>query len=146
MTALMIAWLAATAGLLVWLALVGAVWRTGVATEGSTHPALPRAAMHVVFVTAVESGVVVDGLLDIGRSSIGVPTTWLFRTPHDAVRRDELLAILARWALQGDAVTVVLDDLHRPRPTVVLSGDDATVRVSVGGVLSRFGDDLAGRA
>lgn len=83
-------------------------------------PAAIDATLTVLFVAADENTVTVDGLLEVDGSPIGIPTTWSFLTPHDAMFRAGAINLLGRWRDEGAEVEADLSlTVGRP-PSVAL--------------------------
>ena len=105
---------------------------------------MPRATFRVLFVEVTERGFVVDGLLEIERSTIGVPTTWTLEPPRSELFSSVTLSLLERWSDEGGDVAMDLSKLHGPHPSVALSYDDSLVRLPVLDLAPRAGGPVEG--
>jgi hypothetical protein len=142
MTGIALAWILGTVGLLVWALAVSVLWHAdGGPPPPVLHPSVPRATLRLLFVEVTDRGFVIDGLLDIEGSPIGVPTTWTLEPPHSDLFSAATLDLLERWSDDGDDVTMDLSKLHGPRPSIALSRDDSLVRLPVLALSPRTGND-----
>ena len=143
MSGVALAWILGTVGLLVWALVVSVLWHADAAPPPRPvlHPSVPRATIRLLFVEVTELGFVVDGLLDIEGSPIGVPTTWTLEPPHSDLFSAVTLDLLERWSDDGDDVTMDLSKLHGPRPSIALSRDDSLVRLPVLALSPHTGND-----
>jgi hypothetical protein len=83
-------------------------------------PAAVDATLTVLFVAADEGTVTVDGLLEVDGSPIGIPTTWSFLTPDDALFRAGAISLLGRWRDEGAEVEADLSNTVARPPSVAL--------------------------
>jgi len=88
------------------------------------------ASMQIVFVSPHETEVVIDGLLDLEQSPVGIPTTWSFSVPENAVLALATLQTLQRWADDGAPVSLDLSKVSGTHPSVGFARDDVLVRLS----------------
>ena len=142
MSGVALVWILGTVGLLAWSLLVSVLWHVdGAPPRPVMHPSVPRATIRVLFVEVTDLGFVVDGLLDIEGSPIGVPTTWTLEPPHSDFFSAATLDLLERWSDDGDDVTMDLSRLHGPHPSVAMSRADSLVRLPVLALSPHTGND-----
>lgn len=89
-----------------------------------------RASMRIVFVSPQATDVVIDGLLDLEPARAGIPTTWSFTIPENAVLAFATLQTLQRWADDGTPVSLDLSKLSGSQPSIGFMRDDVLVRLS----------------
>lgn len=90
----------------------------------------PIGSMQILFVSPHETEVVIDGLLDLEPAYVGIPTTWAFNVPENAVLAFATMQTLQRWADDGAPVSLDLSKLSGTHPSVGFARDEVLVRLS----------------
>jgi hypothetical protein len=143
MSSVALAWLLGCAAVAVWAIVVAVLWHsdTAPAPRRVVHPVLPRASLRILFVDVTDRGYVIDGLLDLEGSRVGVPTTWTLEPPHSELFSTATLNLLERWSDDGIDVMMDLSKLRGAHPSIALSREDSLVRLPVIGLPPVSGDD-----
>jgi hypothetical protein len=100
-----------------------------VTTPGATIPA--AGVLRPLFVCGTDEGIVVDGLLDLTDTPVGIPTTWRLRGPADIDERRDVLCLLQQWADDDAAVEVDFTALCSTHPSITFEHDGDRFRLAL---------------